>query len=296
MKKSSSRRSFDFAFTCFLLFGCAACGKGDPLAGSATPLAKEAIPETAIALPEYFGFYAIESGKPPRVPYESHAPRGEGLCEFMDPEHAPLVSPAAEFILFDRKVALGLPAPRMFCCNSDHSFEFVETRTKPVNAKPEMLRIVPASNLSTGRCGVRTEDGTYHIVEIGDQSSLAKRIEEFRKPRAIGLLHGLLGACKDYAKKNGGLFPPNLETLIASGDLIERELESPNDHRPFPKNSYLYVAGQTDRSDGRNVLIYERPEITVARIPNVVFVDGRVEYLDPKALKAAVPETKQHPG
>lgn len=288
MTKNSSRRSFDLAFVSLLLFGCAACAKGDPPAGSAAPQPKEAIPESAIILPEYYGVYALEAGKTVAL-----------TQAVFSKETIAMASPKSEFILFDRKIALGLEVPKILVCSaldSEHDGQIVEFRTKPVTGRPEMLRIVPVNDLPIGRCGLLNEknDEILFWVEIGDQKPKAEQMEEAKKQKAINNLRALWTSCEGYAQRNGR-FPPSLEKLLITGDIGEPLLISPNDTDPKSKKSYIYVAGQTGH-DGRNVLIYERPEISILKFPNVLFADGRVEYLDPQALKSALSETKQRLG
>ncbi|MHC4063356.1 MAG: DUF4190 domain-containing protein [Planctomycetota bacterium] len=86
-----------------------------------------------------------------------------------------------------------------------------------------------------------------------------------------------------YADANDGAFPPDFETLIRDGSLSEIDFWCPKSDPSSddPYECYQYVAGQTTRDDPDNVLIYEKPECHDGEGGSVLFVDGRVEFIEP---------------
>lgn len=77
-------------------------------------------------------------------------------------------------------------------------------------------------------------------------------------------------------------FPPSFQALVDELNATPKQFECPI-AKSAPGNlnaDYVYIAGQSSRSDPGNVLIYERrgnhPPDDIA---NVLFVDGHVEMV-----------------
>lgn len=70
------------------------------------------------------------------------------------------------------------------------------------------------------------------------------------------------------------------------------QFQSP--HAPSETIAYVYIAGQTDDSDPRNVLAYER--VRDDEGTNVLFVDGHVEFMKLPRFKRVLRETYRRLG
>ena len=110
---------------------------------------------------------------------------------------------------------------------------------------------------------------------------LAKRAASMANLRAIG------EGCRSWAKQHGGQFPDSLGDLLVEGLITEKMLHSRRD--PTGGVSYIYIPGQNEKSDPRNVLAFER--LYDDKGTNVLFVAGYVEYLSPEAAEQALAET-----
>ncbi len=111
----------------------------------------------------------------------------------------------------------------------------------------------------------------------------AKRTVSAANLRRIGQ------ACKVYANQNEEKWPPDFKTLVDNGTISEHTLRSPFDK--LGNVSYVYIAGQTENDDPRNVVVYEKPELHKNKGTNVLFLDGHVEWMPMPAFKEAVAET-----
>lgn len=92
-------------------------------------------------------------------------------------------------------------------------------------------------------------------------------------------------AMRDYAQANNGAFPPDFETLIQDGSLDEMDFWCPNSDPDSTDlyECYQYVSGQTTADNADNVLVYEKPECHKGEGGTVLFLDGRVEFVEPYA-------------
>ncbi|MCK4660031.1 MAG: hypothetical protein KAV82_10965 [Phycisphaerae bacterium] len=106
-------------------------------------------------------------------------------------------------------------------------------------------------------------------------------------------LSGIGQACHLYAFDHQEQFPPNLETLAANGLIKRSMLISHRD--PSPGScSYVYIAGQSFKSDTRNVLVYE-PNYD-GEGGNILFVDGHAEFVRPPEYQRVIDETYKRLG
>ncbi|MFH0981935.1 MAG: H-X9-DG-CTERM domain-containing protein [Planctomycetota bacterium] len=126
--------------------------------------------------------------------------------------------------------------------------------------------------------------------------SLSRARELSKRAVSQANLQGIGTACHVYAFDHQEKFPPDLETLVAEGSVTHKMLVSPRDGRdPPPGNcSYVYLAGQTLKSDPRNVLAYE-PDFE-GEGGNVLFVDGHVEWIKPPRFQQMIDETRARLG
>jgi hypothetical protein len=98
-----------------------------------------------------------------------------------------------------------------------------------------------------------------------------------------------------YARDADGVFPADFQTLIANSGLDEFDFWCPggDPESEDPYDCYRYVAGQTTADDPNNVLIYERPGCHEGAGGSVLFLDGRVEFVEPYGrVKDLVRETQ----
>ncbi len=119
---------------------------------------------------------------------------------------------------------------------------------------------------------------------------LSKRAVSNANLKGIGL------SCQIYAFEHQEQFPSDLETLVTDGNVSRKQLISPLDPRYPPPGgcSYVYFAGQSMKSNPRNVLAYE-PDFA-GEGGNVLFVDGTVEWIKPPRFQQVIDETRARLG
>jgi prepilin-type processing-associated H-X9-DG protein len=98
----------------------------------------------------------------------------------------------------------------------------------------------------------------------------AKRLVSATNLKSIG------AALNVYAFDYQDKYPPNFELLIKEADLNPKSLVSSQKPKNFKGPSYIYISGQTTKSDPGNILVYENPAYQFDST-NVLFVDGHVE-------------------
>lgn len=109
--------------------------------------------------------------------------------------------------------------------------------------------------------------------------SLARARHQAKRAVSMGNLKQIGAAMHMYAVDNDEKLPPDLQTLINSGYLIETALISPLDPDPGEEGSYRYVgAGLTTHMDSGMLVAYEKPEIHGGHATNALFLDGHVEF------------------
>jgi prepilin-type processing-associated H-X9-DG protein len=123
--------------------------------------------------------------------------------------------------------------------------------------------------------------------------SLSRARELSKRTVSASNLRGIGVTCLIYANDHEDQFPPDLQTLVRSGDLEPRILISPRDPSP-DECSYEYIAGQTSGSAARNVLAYE-PDYD-GEGGNILFADGRVEWVKPPEYQRVIDETRKRLG
>lgn len=117
--------------------------------------------------------------------------------------------------------------------------------------------------------------------------SLARAREISKRAVSAANLRGIGQAIKIYANDNADKYPPALTALIEDGSITEKQLISPR--QPSGVTSYVYITGQSENSDPRNVLAYERLEGQEGT--NLLFCDGHVEWQRPEAMRKSIRET-----
>lgn len=124
------------------------------------------------------------------------------------------------------------------------------------------------------------------LPSLSRARELAKRAVSASNLRGIGM------GMHIYANDHAGKFPENLEVLIDEGMITRPTLNSPRDREG--KVSYVYISGQSEKDDPRNIVAYER--IIGDEGTNVLFVDGHVEWMSLDRFKQALLETYQRLG
>jgi prepilin-type processing-associated H-X9-DG protein len=154
--------------------------------------------------------------------------------------------------------------------------------------------------------GAADEDG-IHYAQIGSTNtplvvvaalalaisillpSLSRARELAKRAVSASNLRGIGQGCYIHANDHDGRFPDSLEALIEEGMITREMLNSPRDKEGAV--SYVYVAGQTESTDARNVIAYER--VMGKEGTNVLFLDGHVEWMKLGDFKAALLKTYQ---
>lgn len=119
--------------------------------------------------------------------------------------------------------------------------------------------------------------------------SLARARELAKRTVSSSNLRGLGMGCHIYANDHDSAFPTDLGQLVQQGVATAKMLHSPRDRGPDSETSYVYISGQKQSSDVRNVLAYEK--VLGDEGTNVLFVDGHVEWMDVASFAAALRST-----
>ncbi|MCK4658652.1 MAG: DUF4190 domain-containing protein [Phycisphaerae bacterium] len=127
--------------------------------------------------------------------------------------------------------------------------------------------------------------------------SLSRARELSKRLVCASNLSGVGMAMDIYASQSNGEFPPDLQILIDNGDVSYKQFICPSSNAVpgDPINTcYIYIPGQTNLSNSRNVLIYEKPENHTDDGANVLFADGHCTFVEPYSrVEDMVRETKQ---
>jgi prepilin-type processing-associated H-X9-DG protein len=97
-----------------------------------------------------------------------------------------------------------------------------------------------------------------------------------------------------YAEDHQGNLPADLvqtKSYLGGGAV----LDDPRKPKDFDGPSYLYVGGQSTKTDTRNIVVYENPGFCTDKI-NVLFLDGHVEAMKPEAFRTALKATYERLG
>lgn len=124
------------------------------------------------------------------------------------------------------------------------------------------------------------------LPSLSRARELAKRAVSTSNLRGIGM------ALHIYANDHNEQFPESLQILIDVGCITGEQLNSPRDREG--NVSYIYIKGQTEASDARNIVAYER--VIGDEGTNALFLDGHVEWLKLDRFKQVLLETYQRLG
>jgi general secretion pathway protein G len=144
---------------------------------------------------------------------------------------------------------------------------------------------VPASMASIGQVSVLTP----MLMGI-TLPSLARARELSKRSVSAANLRAVAIGCFTYANENEGKFPPDLDTLVREGAIARQTLISPLD-KEHVASSYVYISGQKDSMDPRNIVAYEYPENYDYEGTNAAFLDGHVEYMSMPEFERRLQET-----
>ena len=141
---------------------------------------KEAVPQGQVHLPEYYGSYAVDQGK---------------TLELTESKTVD-VSANAEFIVFHKAIAIALASDSVklsrveYDINSDRLMvsNRIDCRMKPIEANPEMVRLVPAYDLAPGLYIITGDhqlrfraEGTRYRESLLEATHTAIKSNEFEK-------------------------------------------------------------------------------------------------------------------
>lgn len=125
------------------------------------------------------------------------------------------------------------------------------------------------------------------LPSLSRAREMAKRAVSAANLTRIGV------SCVRYADGHDNRFPGSLEQLVADGVLTEEWLRSPRD--PESGVGYVYLAGQRPGvDDPGNILAYEK--VIGSEGTNVLFIDGRVEWMELADFERALRETYKRLG
>jgi prepilin-type processing-associated H-X9-DG protein len=125
--------------------------------------------------------------------------------------------------------------------------------------------------------------------------SLSRARELSKRVVVAANLKGIGTCCKIYANENEDRYPPSLQTLIESGDISPRMLQSPRVGDPDTPNHYVYIPGHTEAGDSRLIVAYENPAYVEEGI-NILYLDGHVTFVRGAAAFAQIRETYEKMG
>jgi prepilin-type processing-associated H-X9-DG protein len=175
-------------------------------------------------------------------------------------------------------------------------------------AYPMLADVVKDAHYSVGMCA--TDGDGIHYAQVGSANaglmavavtallvsillpSLSRARELAKRAVSASNLRGIGQACYIYANDHDERFPESLEALIDKQFLTREMLNSPRDDEGGI--SYVYIRGQSQADDPRNVIAYEK--ILDDEGTNVLFLDGHVEWMKLDAFKQALTETYQRLG
>ena len=155
---------------------------------------------------------------------------------------------------------------------------------------------VPIPSISGGGGGVATSAMLVSIM----LPSLSRARELSKRQVSLANLRGIGISCQVYAFDHQEQFPPDLQTLVDDGSVSRKALISPRDPSLSPDRaspgdcSYVYIAGQTMKSNPKNVLAYE-PDFD-GEGGSVLFVDGHGEWIKPPRYQQVIDETRKRLG
>jgi prepilin-type processing-associated H-X9-DG protein len=125
------------------------------------------------------------------------------------------------------------------------------------------------------------------LPAMGEARQTARRTVSMANLKNIGM------AAHIYANDHDGKFPPSLDALREADFVTQQTLQSPLDSSPGV--SYIYVGGQDETSDARNVLAYERLYPGSTRT-NVLYFDGHVQHIEIDRFKQELADTYRRLG
>jgi len=149
-----------------------ACDRSSGTSGQASAKPpKEAAPQETIQLPEYYGIYAVDRGKTIEL----------------KPGTRPDLSPKAEFIVFHKAVTVALGLGESIKLRQagltrwDPSWNSIDCRMKPVEGRNEMVRLVPARDLTPGAYELAAHENVEFYVQQACYEKLRGALDNLRR-------------------------------------------------------------------------------------------------------------------
>jgi hypothetical protein len=116
--------------------------------------------------------------------------------------------------------------------------------------------------------------------------SLSRARELAKRAVCSANLRGIGQGCHIYANDYDEWFPPDLQTLIDAGCTTPGELQCPSEPNPSEVVfDYIYVPGLDTRAPTDWIIAYEDPANHGGEGANVIYIDGRVEFLKATKLR-----------
>ncbi len=123
--------------------------------------------------------------------------------------------------------------------------------------------------------------------------SLSRARELARRASTLANLRGIGMAVHIWANDHNGEFPPDLQALL-DAQLISQDMLTSRRGHPPGTPPFVYVEGQSEASDPRNVLVYE--SVLGDEGTSVLFVDGHSEWMKRDGFQQALDATYQRLG
>lgn len=94
---------------------------------------------------------------------------------------------------------------------------------------------------------------------------------------------GLGAGLRMYADSHAGQLPSDKKALLATKIILPVQLRCPNHFHNDSRTCYVYIPSQSTSSDAGNVLVYGQLDCVSDHGVHVLFLDGRVEWVQPYA-------------
>lgn len=144
--------------------------------------------------------------------------------------------------------------------------------------------------------------------------SLSKARDLAKRSVCAANLGGTGKALAIYANQYGGQYPPDIDTLVRSGLAQPGQFVCPSSVEDFSASTtvtynagqpitpqlhemlhrcYVYIPGQSEGGDPRDIVMYEKKECHQGEGGNVLFLDGHTAWIEPYSkVEEMAAETK----
>jgi len=113
-----------------------------------------------------------------------------------------------------------------------------------------------------------------------------------KRTASLANTSGMFKAMVMWSSKHNGKFPPDLQTLIDAGLMVEQQLVSPT-HPELGKNGYVYVwpsSGDNTKDPASHIIMYES-HLPSNEDVGALFADGHAEWMSMEKFKKLLEKT-----